>query len=75
MGGATALVRVGAMLLLVGSGWAPYLLAGALRLPLLAVYFGELLAMIVVYGGLLSASEAVLGHRRELLLKGLSRDE
>jgi hypothetical protein len=75
VGGSTALVRMGSMLLLVGAGWAPYLLGNALRLPLSVVYAGELLAMAVVYGGLLSASEAVMVHRRELLLKGLARDE
>jgi hypothetical protein len=74
-GSATALVRMGAMLLLVGAGWAPYVVGNALRLPLLFVYAGELVVMAVVYGGLLSASEAVLGHRKELILKGLARDE
>ncbi len=75
VGGTTALVRLGAMLLLVGAGWAPYVLGNALRLPLLFVYAGELLVMAVAYGGLLSASEAILGHRKELVLKGLARDE
>jgi hypothetical protein len=75
VGGSTALVRVGSILLLLGSGWAPYLLANALRLPLLVVYAGELLAMGLVYGGLLSASEAILGNRKERLLKALARDE
>jgi hypothetical protein len=75
VGGMTGLVRMFGMLLLLLSGWAPYALSGALRLPLAPVYAGEVVAMGVVYAALLSASEALMRARREKLLSMLARDE
>jgi len=57
------------------TAWAPYALARLLGLPLVAAYLGELLAMAIGYGGLLSLSEQLLESRRETLLQALSKDE
>ena len=74
-GGATAFVRVAALCLMALTAWAPYALAGVLGLPLVAAYLGELVAMAVVYGGLLSVSEQLLESKREPLLHALAKEE
>jgi hypothetical protein len=71
----TGLLRLAALLLLAGAGLAPWLVAQASGLPLLAAYGGELAAMGAVYGGLLAAGESLLERRRERLLQVLARDD
>ena len=67
--------RLLAMALLAGAAWAPYALAKLLGLPLFIAYGGELVAMAVVYGGLLAFGAHLFESRRETLLAALSRDE
>jgi hypothetical protein len=51
------------------------LLSQWLGLPLLVPYAGELMAMAMVYGGLLGFAAHLLESRREPLLASLARDE
>jgi hypothetical protein len=74
-GGSTAIARVGALGLIALTGWAPYALAKLVGIPLIAAYLGELLAMAIAYGGLLSFAEHLLEARREPLLAALSKEE
>ena len=74
-GGATAMARIGALALMALTGWAPYALAPILRMPLIAMYVGELLVMAIVYGGLLSFSESLLEARREPMLRSLAKED
>jgi hypothetical protein len=70
---------VGARLLalgvLAGAVWAPYAIARATGLHLVAAYAGELIAMTVAYFGTLSAGARLVDQRREPLLAALSQDE
>jgi hypothetical protein len=70
---------VGARLLalgvLAGAVWAPYAIARATGLHLVAAYAGELIAMTVAYLGTLSAGARLLDSRREPLLAALSQDD
>jgi hypothetical protein len=67
--------RMFALVLLAGAAWAPYLIAQALGVHLVAAYAGALLAMFAAYLGLLGACAHLLDARRESLLAALSRDE
>ncbi len=67
--------RLLAMLLLMGATWAPYWIAQVRRLPLSVAYLGELVAMSIAYGGLLTFATHLFLQRREPLLAALSRDE
>ena len=67
--------RLLALAFLAAAAWAPYLLSQWLGLPLLVAYAGELLAMAMVYGGLLGFAAHLLESRREPLLASLARDE
>lgn len=68
-------VRIGAMMLLLLGAWAPWALSALLSLPRGLLYAGELVAMVVVYGGLLGFAAHLLERRREPLLAALRRDE
>jgi hypothetical protein len=67
--------RLVAMAMLGGAAWAPYALASLLGLPVVVAYGGELLAMAVVYGGLLAFGTRLIESRRETLLAALAKDE
>jgi hypothetical protein len=67
--------RLLALAFLAAAAWAPYLLSQWLGLPLLVAYAGELMAMAMVYGGLLGFAAHLLESRREPLLASLARDE
>jgi hypothetical protein len=67
--------RLLALAFLAAAAWAPYLLSQWLGLPLLVTYAGELMAMAMVYGGLLGFAAHLLESRREPLLASLARDE
>jgi hypothetical protein len=67
--------RLSAMFLLAGAGWAPYAIAQALGLPLLAAYAGELIALLAAYPALLGVAARLADARREALLGALARDE
>jgi len=70
---------VGARLLSLGliaaAVWAPYAVATAVGLPLMPAYFGELVAMAIVYLATLGAGARLLESRREVLLAALAKDE
>lgn len=68
-------MRVLALVPIALGAWAPWQLAKLTGRFLLALYLGELVVMAVVYGGVLSASEALLEARRDRLLHALARDE
>ncbi len=74
-GGSAALARIGALLAMALTGWAPYAIAKVIGLPLVAAYVSEFITMAIVYGGLLSFSEQMLETRREQLLQALAKDE
>ncbi len=67
--------RLVAMLLLASAAWAPYWIAQLRGLPLSVAYLGELVAMSIAYGGLLTFCTHLFAQRREPLLAALSRDE
>jgi hypothetical protein len=67
--------RLTALGLLAAAAWAPYVIAGAVGLPLFAAYCGALIAMAAAYLGLLGFCAHLLDSRREILLAALARDE
>lgn len=67
--------RLFVLLLLSGAAWAPYAVARATGLPLLAAYTFECVALWTAYLALLGASARLLQSKRETLLSALSRDE
>ena len=64
-----------AMGVLAGAAWAPYWLAGLLRLPLAVTYLGEFVAMSIAYGGLLTFAAHLFESRQGQLLAALTKDE
>jgi len=67
--------RLLVLALLAGAAWAPYAVARAAGLHLWAAYAGELVALGLAYGALLSFAAHLLHERREPLLAALARDE
>ena len=74
-GASVAGLRIGTLFLVGAAAWAPFAISRFTGLPILVAYAGELVAMIPVYGGLLSVSAKLLESRRDPLLKALSHDE
>lgn len=67
--------RLLALTLLAAAAWAPYAIARATGLRLWAAYAGELLALGLAYGALLSFAAHLVDARREPLLSALAKDE
>ena len=74
-GGGALGARLAAMGLLAGLAWAPYAVGLARSLDFIALYAGELLVMVVVYGGLLGFGAQLIEDRREPLLAALAKED